>query len=345
MDASERRARATQEAAQWWSRLGTKRPNEIPRAEREQLTQWLRESPLHVAELLHIAHVHDALERFRLWGEIETAGAMGDEANVTPLRPGADERSGDPARPLRRRISALAASLCAVAVALAWLVLGYRGEVMETERAERRQLMLSDGSVVQLEPETSLRVHLDAHERRVTLERGRALFRVAKDPRRPFRVRADRTWVRAIGTAFGVEQRRGGVIVTVSEGRVAVSSEEEVSKGVVAAVGLLTAGQQLTVRQAGAAQSVRVVDTSRALAWAQGRLVFENDTLANVISEFNRYNHTQLRIDDTQLAARRVSGVFEATDTETLLAFIQAGSRVSIARGDEVITISPGRSP
>ena len=85
---------------------------------------------------------------------------------------------------------------------------------------------------------------------------------------------------------------------------------------------------------------VRTVDTARALAWAQGQLIFENDTLADVVTEFNRYNRTQLRIDDLKLATRRVSGVFDATDVETLLAFIvQGSSEIRITQTDQGVAI------
>jgi len=58
------------------------------------------------------------------------------------------------------------------------------------------------------------------------------------------------------------------------------------------------------------------------------------------VAEFNRYNRTQLHISDLQLATRRVSGVFEATDMQTLLAFIrQGGSEIRIRQTDEGIVI------
>lgn len=425
MDANERRARATHEATQWWNRLGIERPSEVSRADRELFTQWLRESPLHVAELLRIAHVHNALERFKLWGEIETADA-GESHNVIPLREVLDGPSGSfsgssrpteesgssaesTARRSRVRIWAIAASICLVAIMAGWLALGTRGHVIETELAERRQVMLNDGTVVQLEPETKLRVSFEDRNRYVALERGRALFRVARDAQRPFWVSSDHTTVRAVGTAFGVERGNRGVIVTVAEGKVAVgrsrgklpwssptrqetsvhrqraapgegpstttdgestrsalstderptderkdaasvSGAQQQGPGSSDAAGasapeiFLTAGQQVTVRSSGILDRVRVVDTVRALAWAQGQLVFENDTLADIVGEFNRYNRTQLRISDPQLATRRVSGVFEATDTETLLAFIrQGGSDISVTQTDEGIVIGSSR--
>src|SRR5882672_7627354 len=84
MDANDRRARATDEAAQWWTRLGTQAPADVSEADREEFTQWLRESPLHVAELLQVAHVNDTLERFKLWDEVSiSTGEI--YANVFPL--------------------------------------------------------------------------------------------------------------------------------------------------------------------------------------------------------------------------------------------------------------------
>jgi transmembrane sensor len=358
MDANERRARATHEATQWWNRLSLQRPAEISKTDRESFTQWLRESPLHVAELLRIAQVHDALERFKLWNEVE-ADVSSEPHNVVPLRELADA-SEDNEAPPRSGVSlwVMAACACFVAILGAWLAIGMRGQVIETDLAERRQVMLDDGTVVQLEPETKLRVKFEDNLRRVTLERGRALFRVSKNPQRPFLVSADHTSVRAVGTAFGVENGKRGVVVTVAEGKVAVARgkgsavlEQPIADSAGARDGktaaaevFLTAGQQVTVPSSGVVNPVRAVDTTRALAWAEGQLVFENDTLADVVGEFNRYNRTQLTINDSELATRKVSGVFEATDTETLLAFIrQGGADISVTQTDDGIVIDARR--
>jgi transmembrane sensor len=368
MDANERRARATREATQWWNRLSVERPTEIPRADRELFTQWLRESPLHVAEILRIAYVHDALERFEHWSEIEV-GDAGEADNVVSIRDESmsgssgetqeiADRAATPRSPARHW--AIAASACLIAILAGWLALGARGQLIETELAERRQVMLDDGTVVQLEPETTLRVRFEDAHRHISLEHGRALFRVAKDAQRPFWVSTEHTSVRAVGTAFGVERSERGVVVTVAEGTVAVArgavqpasadtaTSERSGSGVAADVAeiLLTAGQQLTVQHSGAMDRVRTVDAARALAWAQGQLIFENARLADVVEEFNRYNRTQLRIDDSRLATRPVSGVFDATDVETLLAFIrQGGSEIRITQTEGGVVIGSSIRP
>lgn len=367
MDANERRMRASHEAAQWWHRLTIEQPDEVSRADRERFTHWLRESPLHVAELLRIAHVHDALEHFKGWGEIEIADGAGP-ANVIALHdaiapaPGNASSQGmgpAAASPRHWQRWAVAASVCCLAIAAVW-IMSLRSEVLDTGLAERRQIMLEDGSIVRLEPQTRLRVQLETHRRFVELERGRALFRVAKDTERPFWVSADAVSIRAVGTEFGVEAGDRVVVVTVAEGSVAVTRagaaplmeivpETASGSGAIAqtpsAEVLLGAGQQLTMQSIGAIGPVRSVDTTRALAWSRGQLVFENDTLGDVVAEFNRYNRTQLRIDDPSLASRRVSGVFEATDVDTLLAFIsQSGTGVRITRAGSNVLIGAGNA-
>jgi transmembrane sensor len=354
MEANERRKLATEEASRWWIRLDARSSPSMSADELRQFTEWLRESPLHVSAMLHIAHVHDALGRFRLWSEVATAGPDADD-NVVPLRAQSPREEAPPARRSTWLPAALAAGLCAFVAGSAWLWLG-RGDVIVTDRAERREVMLSDGSVVRLEPESMVRAEMGEHERSITLVRGRALFHVSKDAARPFIVEANHTVVRAIGTAFGVEHNKREVIVTVAEGEVAVrpatpetpllanAMQDETPQPTTPEHGAgpsvrtgevrLTAGKQVVVQPSGGAEPVREVDTARALAWSEGRLVFDGVPLREVAEEFNRYNHIQLRIEGDDLAQRPVRGVFQASDPETLIAFIGAGAHVSVTHQD-----------
>src|SRR5690242_4714109 len=73
MDANSRRARTRAEAAEWWVRIEA---NDLSREEREQFVDWLRESAVHVAEMLRMAEVHGALERFHDWVRVPTDDAQ-----------------------------------------------------------------------------------------------------------------------------------------------------------------------------------------------------------------------------------------------------------------------------
>ena len=373
MDATERRKRAGSEAADWYARL---QAGNMERAEREQFVEWLRESHVHVAEMLRVAQIHGALERFQRWVRIST-GPKTDADNIVQL-PSPQEGSSlapqdphltprSPPGQTRRmgpgpRLFAFAATVLLIVASLVVLP-RIRGQIIETDRGERREVVLADGSRLQVDPETRLRVKYSDSVRKVLLERGRALFHVAKNPNRPFLVQADATTVRAVGTAFGVEQRLQGVIVTVAEGKVAVFQSGNEASPVSSSHGqvirssdrlspetrgagevLLTANQQVTVQTSGSAEPVRQIDSQRALAWAQGRLIFQNDQLGQAIAEFNRYNHVQLTVTDPELAAKPVSGVFNAAEPEAFIAFLQSVTEIEIARdGDRSITIGSVR--
>ena len=106
---------------------------------------------------------------------------------------------------------------------------------------------------------------------------------------------------------------------------------------------LLTAGEQVTMPSSGTAEPVRKVDSDRRLAWAKGRLDFEDETVATAVEEFNRYNRVQLHVSDAALATRRVSGVFDASDPESFIAFIQTVARVRVTRSNAAdITLAMG---
>src|SRR5882724_2750396 len=81
MDASERRRRVAEEAAEWWVLL----QGEVSRAEREAYVDWLRESAVHVAEMLRVAQVHGALAQFKRWADLPTGGSGEAPGNVVAL--------------------------------------------------------------------------------------------------------------------------------------------------------------------------------------------------------------------------------------------------------------------
>ncbi|MEJ0039593.1 MAG: FecR domain-containing protein [Gammaproteobacteria bacterium] len=377
MDANERRLRASEEAAAWFVLL---RSDALTPEDRAEFVRWLRESAVHVAEILRVTKVHNALDVFEGW-DLISRGEIAAPDNVVSLarasdsadaRPGeigsGDRRSGlqqaNTNLHKRLRIFAIAASFVGVLLTAMFLVASSVGQVIRTERGERREVALADGSLLELAPESRVRVRFEPYARYVSLEQGRAVFRVAKNPTRPFSVLAQGTTIRAVGTAFGVERGETGVRVTVSEGKVAVIGPKPSEAGAADAGAseagrvaslipapsrdslgdsrlFLKAGEQVVVPASGIAEPVRAVDSERELAWAKGRLVFDNESIARAAELFNRYNQVQIRITDVQLAQRPVSGVFDAADPESFIAFIQTGARVRVIRsGSTEITVS-----
>jgi transmembrane sensor len=139
-----------------------------------------------------------------------------------------------------------------------------------TDTGEQLTIALNDGSTVQLNAQSRLRVHYTDQERSIDLIQGQALFKVAKDPNRPFIVRADGTRVRAVGTEFDVYKKTTGTQVTVVEGRVAILTRPTPKANTVPGsgdsgiLGLSRPGSAEDVPNANASSRGRGGDTARA---------------------------------------------------------------------------------
>lgn len=231
---------------------------------------------------------------------------------------------------------AAAAMACVVGFAL-WRGLGERAPLYETTLGERRTLTLSDGSTVTLDARSRIRVAYSSQMRAIALEAGQARFDVAKDPARPFRVTAAGRTVQALGTEFNVELVSDTVLVTLIEGRVAVTAERAgllpavLSTAPEAAPLEMRAGQQLVARRAKPASLRSNVNLERATAWQVGKLFFDNEPLASAAERVNRYAREQIEVD-ASAASVGISGVFNAGDAKAFVEAVTAYFPVSVAR-------------
>ncbi len=306
--------------------------------QRAGFVDWLRESPHHVAEMLRVAKLHNALGKFSQWDALPAA----DLPTSGELPLDVLHRPASVPAPSARWPWALAATL--VAVVASWGIYTWSASdpVIRTQLGERREMALADGSEVALAPGSEVRVEFTATQRLIRLDHGEAFFHVSKDPARPFLVDSTHARTRALGTSFSVAERGDAAVVTVTEGRVAVSANSggraadvvETDARMIA----LSSNQQVTVSVKGTA-AVRQIDGRVELAWSQGQLVFDNETVAAVVLRFNNYNQMKIRVTDAALAARPVSGVFRATDPESFVAFLEsvAGAKARKNGSDEML--------
>jgi len=346
----EHRTKAAEEAARW---LVAIQAEDLSSQGRADFIDWLRESPLHVSEMLYVCRMYRDLSAFPNWEKILAV----DDRNVSRIvrlvarkSPG---ESGFAETPERRQrvgrtigltVGAAAAVACTI-IAVVWLG---QTTTLRTQLGERREVTLSDGSIVDLAPFSIARVRYRTHSRSVVLEQGQALFHVAKNPDRPFTVDASGTRVRAVGTVFDVERTELSVSVTVVEGRVTVTEHPDVqesgteSADAEAAVSL-GADEQIVISSTGRLNAVHKVKGEMEIAWTAGQLVFDNESVAEIARRFNLYNRTQIVLLDKNLAARRISGVFRATDPDSFVAFVQSASGVDVERQgvDQIILGRP----
>ena len=336
-----RRPPVADEAAEWLAILSDPACLE---SERQRFVTWMRRSNLHVEEFLLVSALTrrltgaGALPRVDVEELVQRAKAdLAGNAPVTDI-------SAHPAASIRavrssRKVWALAACVplvIALSFALARFGLtGWLAPVYTTSLGELRSITLEDGSVVELNTRSRLRTRFTPSERRVELLRGEAVFKVARNPARPFRVVAGSAEIVAVGTAFNVYAQRSRTVVTVLEGRVRVMREQSAGPQAPAPLQAqqeleLARGEQAIVAPRSPLAKATLTDPRQVTAWTERRLVFDETPLADAASEFARYSARLIQIKDPALGELHITGVFDATDPASLVQFVQAYSKVEV---------------
>lgn len=336
--------RARREAAEWL----TRHDRGLTAAEQDEFFHWLAADPRHGAWF----------SRHREgWRRLDAIADWRPEHGTEP-NPDVLARPSPRARWLRpAALTAMAAGLALAAGALWWRAADPSPSAppaltaAETSGYERR--VLDDGSVAELNRGAEIEVNYTAAERRVVLRRGEVLFTVAKNPARPFIVRARGVDVRAVGTAFNVRIDTASVEVLVTEGKVQVeppvvavassstaSTDSAPAPAAVTPPPLVIAGQRAIVPLAATPEAVAAppqiartteAELARLEAWQPQLLDFSSVPLAQVIAELNRRNRVQL-----VLAAPKSAGVpiVASIRSDNLDGFVSLVSRAAGLRAE-----------
>lgn len=291
-------------------------------ADQDALDRWLGESMEHKAAFWRLDFGERKLRRL--------GAGIAEAPQAVPV--------------LRRRrfLQALAvAASIVVVVGLGWAFWPDPGspephaQFAETVVGGRGLMSFSDGSRVELNTSSRTRASFGPHNRDVWLDRGEAYFEVAHDRTRPFTVHAGTTRVTVLGTKFSVRRDGDRVIVAVAEGRVQLENGTPATGRAT----LVTAGDTAIMQGDAvllAPRSAERVDDEQ--AWRRGMLRFDQETLANVAAEFNRYNHRRIVVADPETGGIRIGGAFHTRSIDGFVRLLQDayGLRVE-KKGDEII--------
>ena len=180
-----------------------------------------------------------------------------------------------------------------------------------TTHGTREIVSLSDGSQIELNTDSSMRVSATRGERMVWLDRGEAYFQVKHDAAHPFRVLVAGHQVTDLGTKFSIRTGARKTVITLTEG----SARLDDADGAQARAITLKPGDVAVAT----ADSVSVTKLplhvlNDRLGWLRGVLVFDNTTLADAAAQFNRYSDRKLVVVG-DAADLRIDGTFPANDT------------------------------
>jgi ferric-dicitrate binding protein FerR (iron transport regulator) len=336
------------EASQWLVRLtDTELPPNDALFYREKRTQaflsWLRRSARHVVIFLDTYETYQRLGYIDPQKRIDVA-ALAQQAraeSVDTWLPGIDahhqptqfkQRRSQWRTLSRTNITRWAAATGIVSVGLILITKAWRPELFEhaaatstfysTDVGERRAIQLEDGSQLTLNTASNVEILFTPMTRQERLINGEVFIKVQHQPRRPFWVTIDDVKIVDIGTQFDVYRLSNSIRVSVLQGSVQLRCTCSLNSD-------LFGGDQAEIALEGPSATLHrrrssVNELERAIAWTEGHLSFNGESVSDVTREFNRYTSRHFVIADPSIAHYRIAGIFPSTDPDKLLEMLHA---------------------
>jgi len=293
--------------------------------EREaEFNAWVAESPAHLVAFLRAETVWKHADRLRAL------------SNSGPMKPG-------PARPPSRKAPffkvAAAFAVISIAGGVAFAVLqSPKAQTYSTTIGGRETLTLDDGSQIELNTNTTVRVAYEGGQREIWLDKGEAYFNVVHDATRPFSVTLGERRVVDLGTKFVARRDGDRIQVALIEGKARFDAALDPTS---AQQTVLTPGDSVTANATSVSMQHK---TSRGLAnelgWRRGMLVFDHATLAQVAEEYNRYNRIKLVIAGNDAQHLTISGSLPATDLGAFTRLATKFFNLRVEQRDDEIIVS-----
>lgn len=305
-----------EQASHWVVRL---RAPDCSASERRAFQDWLALSPRHRQSYQNAEAI---------WRDFSSIDAQPDP-RLMAARNGLRRAQIERRRARRNLRLSIAASLliAAIGMPLAWDWINT--DCYSTLKGQRQHIALRDGSTIELNSNSQVRVRYGWRGREAVLDRGEALFSVAHDETKPFDVVAGHGKIHDIGTRFNVCMLNDTATVSVLEGEVAVATERRPDPQT------LLAGQQIKYDAHGLASAPTRFDATTVTTWREGMLVFKKTALAEVLAQLSRYHDIELRVADPQLQNLKVSGDFPTDDLNLALNAIGAALPIKAVRKNE----------
>lgn len=339
------RSSVTEEAQRWVEILKDASP-----ADQAGFAVWIRRSPQHLQAYLQCLAIDAELQQLDGGREFDVEALLAKAAtNVIQLTPTTLQLRVPVPEQRHARWRWLTVTAASGILALGLIYAGLSSRMgwtdYTTDTGEQRRIALPDGSSIELNTQSHIRVSMRRESREVELLAGEALFDVKHNANQPFRVRVGERIVEDLGTQFSVYLRPdASTTVSVLEGRVQILSDDPqpVSRAPSnAAAGAqpvpipvspqlsanpvstrLSAGDEVHIAPGGRWMKHTAINIAEAAPWREHRLWFEGATLETVATEFNRYNKRQLHVgSDAALLKKRYTGTFDAYDPDS---FVQA---------------------
>lgn len=324
-----------EQAAAWLIKMDNAELNDQEAAE---FDTWVNSSDFHLQYFNKLA---------KNWQAMAALAPLAEAYPISSFKPSQQSAAAETKpRWLARYFSVPAISGYALALVLV-LAITLRPEVVETQTyqtaaGEHASYTLADGSVITLNTNTQVSVRYSKHQRLVKLEHGETNFDVAKNKARPFVVEAGGGLVWAVGTVFDVRFTDSNVGVLVSRGTVKVYADTTADNQKLSldtpvrannTEAIVTAGNAIQYQKVvGKLLALSEKDRHNRLAWLEGSLIFDGETLEQAVAEISRYSRHQIVITDNDIKSIRIGGHYNTSDIDALLFTLSKSFNIKVSQ-------------
>ena len=317
------------EESKYTNLINKKLSGEITSAEESKLQNWLNNSEENhrkydqLANLWNITQPSSESNLPNLdeeWHKLSSnLGLNGTSktAQVLSLEKKKIEKSKVTSKSVWPRYLAAAAVLILMLGLSYWSIFRYSQDftIVETENAETRKIELSDGSIVKLNSASKL-TYLSTFNDSIRFFQlqGEAFFDVVSE-NRPFIVETQNAKIRVLGTEFNIWSRSAETRVIVKEGTVSLKPKDVVDEEGI----LLNTNQMGLMQNQKISDLIELSNSENMLGWLEGRIVFNQANLKEVVEELNRIYDLNIRLENSSLSNLSITGNFEKKPIEDVL--------------------------
>lgn len=334
-------ANIEEQAGAWIIKLDSETP--LSSTQRQAFSEWMSRSPAHRDVIKELA---------QFWGKMNVLTDLAIPTQLATHQPAGNSWLISFKAPWARAAYALTITV-AIVLGL-WTQFAEQNQLAEglyaTAVGQQKAITLADGSLVQLNTNSQIRVDFNRENRDIWLLQGEAHFDVAKNPKRPFRVAAGHGRVEAIGTAFGVYLNGNNIDVTVTEGRVELQAIAPIYSDTSTTPMIeqkplvqINAGQGVrlknrldnsSVAQASPAdiEATNPEEIAQRLNWRSGFIVFDGTPLNEVVAEVSRYTLIHIELTDPALHSLKIGGQFKVGEMGAMLESLENNFGIQVKR-------------
>jgi ferric-dicitrate binding protein FerR (iron transport regulator) len=205
-----------------------------------------------------------------------------------------------------------------VFVGLLILLPNKREKIAQAENRKRIQVILSDGSVIDLNRNSTLKydAKFSGNTREVTLK-GEAYFNITKNPKKPFIIHAGSSEVKVLGTSFNINNYGNeSVEVIVNSGIVAFypGNKKTAQKPVV-----ITKDQKVFYIESTGNITKGLNTDQNYLSWKTGNFIFRQTQLSVVFEKIQTYYGMDITLNDDAINHLKLTATFNKEPADQVM--------------------------